>query len=67
MRSLIFIGEHARVLFKLSEALEQEPGEEAAARRHRQEAETLLRHRFPDEQATGIEATYNGLVSVLWR
>lgn len=67
MRNTTFIGEHARVMFKLSEALEQEPGEDAAAATFHTEAQKLLRQRLPDSQQPGFQATYDDLTSILWR
>ena len=59
--------EHARSLFKLSEALEQEPREKAEAARLRDEAERLLRVQAPKVKEPGLESTCDQLVSVSWR
>jgi hypothetical protein len=61
------VAEHVRCLFKLSEALEQEPREGKEAGRLREEAERLLLQRTPDAREPGLESTYDGLVNILWR
>lgn len=67
MRKTNTVAEHARVVFKLSEALEQEPREQQEAASLREEAELLLRQRDPDTKASGLESTYDILVNILWR
>ena len=67
MRKSTMIAEHVRCLFKLSEALEQEPREEKEAIKLREEAERLLRRRAPDAKDPGRESTYDALVNILWR
>ena len=60
--------EHARCLFKLSEALRQVPGSEAEALEARKEAERLLFLRAPGcTLDTGDESTYDGMVEISWR
>lgn len=59
--------EHARCLFKLSEALEQEPREGAEAGRLREEAEHLLLQCSPGLKDTGHERTYDSVINILWR
>ncbi|KAG8629357.1 hypothetical protein KVT40_003222 [Elsinoe batatas] len=66
-RKDILVPEHARVLFKLSEALEQEKGEERQAQSLREEAERMLRQRVPDTKDAGRIETYDNLVGVMWR
>lgn len=61
------VAEHARSVFKLAEALEQEPREKAEAERLRDEAERLLRVREPKVKESGLERTYDELISVSWR
>lgn len=62
------IAEHARCLFKLSEALEQEPQCEAEARVAREEAGRLLNLRAP---GLGLdpskELSYDSVVEIMWR
>jgi len=67
MRKSNMIAEHVRCMFKLSEALEQEPRGEQEATRLREEAERLLRYRLPDTKEPGLERTYDTLVNILWR
>ena len=67
MRKTKLVAEYMRVLFKLSEALEQEPRDEEEARRLREEAERLLRQRLPHTNAPGLESTYDSLVYIMWR
>ncbi|KAK0110117.1 hypothetical protein ONS95_002772 [Cadophora gregata] len=67
MRKHNMVAEHARTIFKLSEALEQEPREVAEASRLRQEAERLLRLREPTAKEPGKEGTYDSMVNILWR
>ncbi len=67
MRKVKMVAEHARTIFKLSEALEQEPREAKEAARLRHEAERLLRLRDPAAKDPGKESTYDKLVNILWR
>jgi hypothetical protein len=67
MRKTTLSAEHARCVFKLSEALEQEPRDEKEASRLREEAERLLRQRDPDATESGVESTYDALVNIRWR
>ncbi|KAL9104085.1 MAG: hypothetical protein Q9163_000937 [Psora crenata] len=59
--------EHARCMFKLSEALQQEPGNEDEAVFLREEAERLLYESNPDAQNPGLERSYDDLVNLYWR
>lgn len=59
--------EHARCLFKLSEALEQEPRDEKEACKLREESERLLRQRDPFATEPGLESTYDALIDIKWR
>jgi hypothetical protein len=61
------VAEHARCLFVLSEALEQEPRNAEEASRLRNEAERLLRRRSPSAGHPGQLETYDSLVCILWR
>ncbi|KAL9044436.1 MAG: hypothetical protein Q9214_002424, partial [Letrouitia sp. 1 TL-2023] len=67
MRKTTLLAEHARCVFKLSEALEQEPRDEKEASRLREEAERLLRQRDPDAKEPGLESTYDALIDIQWR
>ncbi len=67
MRTHIMMAEHARVLFKLSEALEQEPRHGEEAQLMREEAERLLRLRDPNATNPGSECTYDSLILIEWR
>ncbi|PVH86783.1 NB-ARC and TPR domain protein [Cadophora sp. DSE1049] len=67
MRPHITMAEHARVLFKLSEALEQEPRHREEAQLMREEAERLLRLRSPNAVNPGSECTYDSLILIEWR
>ncbi|KAF2259245.1 NB-ARC and TPR domain protein [Lojkania enalia] len=67
MRKHNMVAEHMRCLFKLSEALEQEPREVDEARRLREDAEYLLRRRAPNAGNPGLASTYDSLVNILWR
>jgi hypothetical protein len=67
MRKNKMAAEHARVLFKLSEALEQEPRSSDEARIKREEAERLLRQRTPNPGDPSKENTYDSLVCIEWR
>lgn len=66
-RKTTMMAEHARCMFKLSEALCQEPRDEAEALQLRDESERLLRIRDPTAQDPGLEKTYDDLVNILWR
>ena len=61
--------EHARALFKLSEALLQETydGSEEEAMRLRDEAERYLKQRDPDATEFGTEDAYDRFVPIFWR
>jgi hypothetical protein len=59
--------EHARTLYKLSEALTQEPRGEDEAVLLRDEAEKFLLLRDPNAKKTESEKTYDDLVCILWR
>ncbi|KAH6626633.1 Tetratricopeptide-like helical [Chaetomium sp. MPI-SDFR-AT-0129] len=61
------VAEHMRCLFKLSEALEQEPRHVEEASRLRDEAERLLRQRAPNAGDPGKESTYDDLIAIDWR
>ncbi|KAI1408047.1 hypothetical protein F5Y13DRAFT_205132 [Hypoxylon sp. FL1857] len=67
MRKGNMVPEYTRCLFKLSEALEQEPRGSAEARRIREEAERLLLQRAPNAGNPGKQSTYENLVCILWR
>lgn len=67
MRKTTLLAEHARCMFKLSEALEQEPREAKEASGLREEAERLLRQRDPGAKEPGLESTYDALIDIKWR
>ncbi|KAI0423982.1 hypothetical protein F5Y09DRAFT_354108 [Xylaria sp. FL1042] len=67
MRKDRMVAEHMRCLFKLSEALEQEPRGEEEAWRLRETAEKLLRLRDPNAKDPGLEVIYDELINILWR
>ncbi|KAK0100616.1 hypothetical protein ONS95_007071 [Cadophora gregata] len=67
MRTHLMMAEHARVLFKLSEALEQELRHEEEAQALLEEAERLLRLRNPNAGNPGSEGTYDSLILIEWR
>ncbi|KAG8161020.1 hypothetical protein KVR01_009284 [Diaporthe batatas] len=67
MRKGNMVAEHARCIFKLSEALQQEPRGEVEAAMLHEEAERLLRARNPMATGPASEATYDDLVNILWR
>jgi hypothetical protein len=67
MRKTNMVAEHIRCMFKLSEALEQEPRDQREARVLREDAERLLRKRAPWIKEPGREISYDGLVNILWR
>ena len=60
------IAEHARCLFKLSEALGQKIRDQSEARKLREEAKHLLLERNPNARDTGLESTYDSLIYILW-
>jgi hypothetical protein len=60
----LMVGEHARSLFKLSEAL-RDPSEQEAVEM-RDEAERMLRSRRPGALGEGAEE-YDELVYIVWR
>ncbi|KAF2688084.1 hypothetical protein K458DRAFT_295015, partial [Lentithecium fluviatile CBS 122367] len=59
--------EHARGLFKLSEALIQDSNESEEARDLRDEAEVFLLRRDPQAVAFGKEEDYDQWVPIFWR
>lgn len=61
------VADHARTLFKLSEALMQEPRSHEEAYRLREAAERLIRLRDPKVKGPGLEKTYDDYVCILWR
>lgn len=68
MRKTTLLAEHVRCLFKLSEALEQEPRFETEACAKREEAGRLLRKRKPTSRDLSSEdSTYDDLICILWR
>ncbi|KAI1418796.1 NB-ARC and TPR domain protein [Xylaria sp. FL1777] len=67
MQKNTLLAEHARCLFKLSEALEQEPRFETEARAKREEAGRLLRKREPTARDSSKASTYDDLICILWR
>ncbi|KAI0817305.1 Tetratricopeptide-like helical [Xylaria sp. FL0064] len=67
MRKNTLLIEHVRCLFKLSEALEQEPRFETEARAKREEAEHLLCKRKPTALDSSKDSMYDGLICILWR
>jgi len=67
MRKHNMVAEHMRVLFKLSEALEQETRSVSDARKMREDAETLLRQHAPNAGPSGLESTYDSLIVLDWR
>lgn len=54
-------------MFKLSEALQQEPRHQDEANFLRDEAERLLYQCNPDAQNPGLEKSYDDLVNLYWR
>ncbi|KAK3379097.1 hypothetical protein B0T24DRAFT_610704 [Lasiosphaeria ovina] len=60
-------GEHARCLYKLSQALFQEPGREAESRQLLREAEELYFSLAGDANQNPSEEDYDSLVYCLWR
>jgi hypothetical protein len=67
MRKHLMVAEEMRILFKFSEALEQEPGNDDEARTMREEAERLLSQRAPNYVDPGLERTYDSLILIEWR
>ncbi len=61
------VGEHARCLYKLSQALYQDGGKEAKADEMLQEAEDLYFARADNLGRSPTEDEYDQLVYVLWR
>ncbi|KAH8729311.1 NB-ARC and TPR domain protein [Ilyonectria robusta] len=59
--------EHARSLFKLSQALAKEPAGEEESARLREESTRLLRSRLPQAKDTDLEKTYDDTVFIWWR
>ncbi|KAI4681756.1 uncharacterized protein J4E84_007351 [Alternaria hordeiaustralica] len=59
--------EHARSLFKLSEALTQDPQYESEAEGFRDKAEKNLRERDPSATDFGSEEPYDLLIPIFWR
>lgn len=60
--------EHARSLFKLSEALSQEQfGDDSEAEELRDDAEIFLKRRNADATDFGSEDQYDKFVPIFWR
>ncbi len=60
--------EHARVCFKLSEAILQDnPNDTTEAEELRKDAETFLKRRDPDAREFSCEAAYDKFVPIFWR
>lgn len=59
--------EHARSLFKLSEALAKEPSGEEESKRLREYSARLLFSRSSLEKSPNLEKTYDDLVFIWWR
>lgn len=61
--------EHARNLFKLSEALLQDNQDDSndEAERLRDSAEIFLKRRKPDMVASDTESAYDDLIPIFWR
>lgn len=66
-RKSLLRAEHARCMFKLSEAFMQEPRHETEALRFRTEAESLLREIDPKIEDCGTELAYDSKVNIQWR
>ena len=66
-RKVLMKAEYARCLFKLSEALQQEPRRLKEADKLRDEAEGLLRKLMPRAQHFGLENEYDSQIYILWR
>lgn len=65
-RKALMKAEHARCLFKFSEALQQEPRRAKESDKLRAEAERLLRQIDPSANP-GLESAYDSQVYILWR
>ena len=61
------VAEHMRVMFKPSEALEQDPRSEGSARALRADAEALLHQRAPNSGSPGRESTHDSSIVLDWR
>ncbi|RSL84309.1 hypothetical protein CEP51_004011 [Fusarium floridanum] len=61
------VGEHARCLYKLSQAFYQDVGKEMEAETMLQEAETLYFSRRGGRKGAPTEQDYDGLVHLRWR
>lgn len=61
------VADHARTLFKLSEALTQEPRGEEEALALREEAERLITMKNPNIKNAGLEKSYDDEVYISWR
>ena len=59
--------EHARSLFKLSEALGQEPRGVAESKRLHEESQRLLLSRVPQAGRPDKEKTFDDLIFIWWR
>lgn len=61
--------EHARNLFKLSEALLQDGKDDSTAEAEslRNEAEAFFKKRKPDAEKCDRESSYDNLVPIFWR
>ena len=60
--------EHARSLFKLSEALLQDPhADEATVVNLRDQAEAYLKERSPEATEFSSELHYDRLIPIFWR
>ena len=59
--------EHARCMFKLSEALQQELGHEEESQFLWDQAERLLYECAPNAPNPGLEKSYDDLVNLYWR
>ncbi|KAF2228145.1 hypothetical protein BDZ85DRAFT_12299 [Elsinoe ampelina] len=67
LRKSVLVGEHARVLFKLSEALDRMRGKGPEAARLRIQAEAMATKLRPSVGAARIEADFDALVGCMWR
>lgn len=61
------IGEHARCLYKMSQALAQEPGGEVEARQFLDDAVEMYSARVRDGNTNPTEEDYDKLVYCIWR
>lgn len=66
-RKAMLRAEHARCLFKLSEALQQDSRHELESDKLRTEAERLLREIDPKIKDCGIELAYDSQINIQWR